>query len=77
VMGTAEQMNIDEGVWREAPSLPSPRTMLAGAQLGGRIYAIGGREGKFDVGEVLNSVCAWDPREPGGWQAAGPMRGKR
>lgn len=77
IMSTVEQMDIDEGVWRAAPSLPSARTMLSGAEMRGRIYSIGGREGKFDVGEVLSSVCAWDPRDPEGWKDVAPMSQKR
>ncbi|WP_277228894.1 malectin domain-containing carbohydrate-binding protein [Hymenobacter sp. YC55] len=47
--------------WQSATPLPSPRNHLAGASLGGKVYAIGGQYG-HDQGRDINSlVHVYDP----------------
>lgn len=53
--------------WEEAAPLPTPRNHLAGAAVGGKIYAIGGqRLGDEDYGN-LRVVEAYDPQQ-GSWE---------
>lgn len=46
------------GAWMPGPDLNVPRRSCASAQLGGRIYALGG----FDGTQILSHVEAFDPR---------------
>ncbi|UOQ64656.1 malectin domain-containing carbohydrate-binding protein [Hymenobacter volaticus] len=47
--------------WQSAAPLPNPRNHLAGASLGGKVYAIGGQYG-HDQGRDINSlVHVYDP----------------
>lgn len=56
------------GCWMQGPDLNVPRRNCASAELGGRIYAIGG----FDGSQILNHVEAFDPRMKS-WMPLEPM----
>lgn len=56
--------------WTPMPNLPTPRDHLVAAAVGGRIWAIGGRD--TDVGAHVPDVDVYDP-DAGTWSAGPPM----
>jgi Kelch motif len=52
-----EKYDIYNGVWTTVASLPSARSDLAAAAIGGKIYIFGG----YDGTSLLNSVMKYDP----------------
>ncbi len=55
-------LSLDGGTaWRSAAPLPNPRNHLAGAELGGKLYAIGGQHLGDENAGNQNSVHAYDP----------------
>ena len=76
VLSSLEVLDLEGGVWTEGPPLPSKRTMVAGVSSGNRVFCFGGREGKFEEGDVLSSAIAFDPRTPR-WEDLPPMSVKR
>lgn len=55
--------------WHEGPELCSRRRHVGVAYLGGRLYAVGGHDGR----QHLNSVECYDPKE-GAWRYVQPMK---
>ena len=76
VTSSLEILDLEGGIWVEGPALPSARTMVAGACSGERVFCVGGREGKFEEGDVLASALAYDPRTPT-WEELPPLRHRR
>jgi len=76
VISSLEVLDLEGGRWTEGPSLPSARTMCAGVGSGQRVFCFGGREGKFEEGDVLSSSLAYDPRTSR-WDELPPMSAKR
>jgi N-acetylneuraminic acid mutarotase len=56
-MAWVEKYDINNGVWTTVASLPSGRSDLAAAAVGGKIYIFGG----FDATNVLSSVMMYNP----------------
>lgn len=70
------QPEIEQGSWRSAAPMPTKRTEVAAASLGGKIYVIGGFE-KPGLGNVMNlgitsAVDVYDPVTDK-WTAAAPL----
>jgi len=60
--GTHWVLSLDNSTgWRSAAPLPNPRNHLADAQLGGKLYAIGGQRGQDRELVTQTSVHRWDP----------------
>ena len=55
----------EEGGWRAGPDLSEPRDHLAALGVGGRVYAIAGRQGSLESN--LATVESWDPVGTDGW----------
>ena len=67
VLSTVEAYNPATNSWSTAPSMPTPRSDLAAAVVGGLIYAIGGWNGISTVGtvEAFNPATgAWTEKTP-------------
>lgn len=54
-----EVFDISEAVWKVMANLPEPRDHLAAAELGGKLYVIGGR--KLSLTTNSNRVDVYDP----------------
>jgi len=55
-------LRVDGGTaWEPRAPLPNPRNHLAGAALGGRIYAVGGQHGENERTGNQRQVDAYDP----------------
>ena len=50
--------NISQSSWANGAPLPTPRSEIAGAALNGKIYIIGGFDGR---GQATRSVEVYDP----------------
>jgi len=60
--GTHWVLSLDNNTgWRSAAPLPNPRNHLADAQLGGKLYAIGGQRGQDRELVTQTSVHRWNP----------------
>jgi N-acetylneuraminic acid mutarotase len=46
------QYNPDDNIWESLADIPTPREHLAAAEINGRIYAIGGRQGTRSLATV-------------------------
>ncbi|NNF39531.1 MAG: hypothetical protein HKN71_12740 [Gemmatimonadetes bacterium] len=74
-LGSAGQFQIFEpeaGEWRVGPTLPEPLAHVATAQVGGRLYALGG----LADGTAVSSVYSIAPGEPA-WTSHTPLPGPR
>jgi len=70
---TVECLDPERGTWSTCPSMPTPRSRLAAAVLGGRIYAIGGLTGGDRDGCADSAIVeAFDPTA-GAWIPMPPM----
>lgn len=57
--------------WTTSPAvLPNPRHHLGAAVLDGKIYAVGGQQGKEPNVVTQKSVHVWDPANPDQWTTA-------
>ena len=66
-------LDLDNPVaWKIAAPLPNPRNHIAGAALGGKIYAVGGQHLGDEEGGNQRSVHVFDPAT-GTWQAVAPL----
>lgn len=67
----ADESTTQEGSgrWETRAPLPEPRQEHGAAELGGRIYLVGGLNG---IGMTLDSVVAYDPAQDR-WQAVAPL----
>jgi N-acetylneuraminic acid mutarotase len=57
-LGTVERYDISTDTWTTVAPLPSPRSDLAAATIGGKIYVFGGCRGSFNI---LSDVDVYDP----------------
>lgn len=55
-LGAVERYDPASGVWESLPPMPTPRMFLAAVVLDGKLYAIGGSDGK----QPLNCVECFD-----------------
>jgi N-acetylneuraminic acid mutarotase len=66
-------LNLDNPTaWRPAADLPNPRNHMAGAALGGKIYAIGGQHLDKEGNQNQSSVEVYDPATDS-WSAAASL----
>lgn len=55
-------LSLDGGTsWTKRASIPNPRNHLGGAELGGKIYAIGGQHGRHEDDSNQSQVVAYNP----------------
>jgi N-acetylneuraminic acid mutarotase len=57
-LAVVERYDIDADVWTTVAPLPAPRSDLAAATVGGKIYVFGGCTTQFDI---TNAVDVYDP----------------
>ncbi|MDR4468715.1 MAG: hypothetical protein MRJ68_10515 [Nitrospira sp.] len=74
--GGSVQVELDRGTWRTVAPMPTKRTEVVAAALGGKIYVVGGFE-KPSLGNVLNfaitrSVEMYDPATDQ-WTSKAPL----
>lgn len=70
------QLELDKGTWRTAAPMPTKRTEVAAATLGGKIYVVGGFE-KPSLGNVMSfaittAVEVYDPATDR-WTSKAPL----
>jgi len=67
-LSSAFCFNVEESQWLVLPPMPTARDVLAAAACGGRIYAIGGKDG----GRASSAVECYDPQDMC-WYRCPPM----
>ena len=73
-LDTVETLKAGADAFADAPPLAQKRGYATALVVGGRVYAIGGRDG--GVSNALGSVESWKPGE-GNWSAADTLNTKR